>query len=499
MIRALRVGGDPAQHVARVVGGGKNHVLKRHDVHVMRAAERRQRAAGLEQLERAQMDFLVAAQRIGHGRAVARERRRIENDEIESRNDALVRFDGGVGLEPVENVHGLERTFFRQAVGGGVAGGRGDGIRALVEQMDMRRARARRVQAKPAEKTEAVQNLRVPCELRHGLIIHLLVEIHPGLVAANEVGVQILNQMKEAFTLAQEHHCTGTLMNRLFHTTFHVGKRARAETEIGEGAVSVSYAAAELASKIFGDLTKRTALLIGAGETGMLTAKHLTSRNLGTLLLTNRTRSRAEELVSQLGGRVVDFDRMTTELPLVDIVITSVEAPTHILSAGDIRQTMKQRGNKPLFIIDIGVPRNVDPAVNQIGNVFLHDIDALNHIIDQNLAHRKAEIPKIEQIIRDELEQFQVWHDGLQVTPTIQQLREQFELIRHEEVGKHLHHFPTDKQEEIEILTKRIVNKILHTPMVNLKTGDNESGNDETRAKVSIVRSLFGLDKKQRS
>lgn len=311
--------------------------------------------------------------------------------------------------------------------------------------------------------------------------------------------VQILNQMKEAFTLAQEHHCTGTLMNRLFHTTFHVGKRARAETEIGEGAVSVSYAAAELASKIFGDLTKRTALLIGAGETGMLTAKHLTSRNLGTLLLTNRTRSRAEDLVAQLGGRVVDFDRMTTELPLVDIVITSVEAPTHILSAGDIRQTMKQRGNKPLFIIDIGVPRNVDPAVNQIGNVFLHDIDALNHIIDQNLAHRKAEIPKIEQIIRDELEQFQVWHDGLQVTPTIQQLREQFELIRHEEVGKHLHHFPTDKQEEIEILTKRIVNKILHTPMVNLKTGDNESGNDETRAKVSIVRSLFGLDKKQRS
>jgi len=155
--RALRIGRYPAQDVARVVGGGKNHILKRHDVHVVRAAERRQRATGLEQFERAQMDFLVAAQRIGHGRAVARERRRIKNDEIESRNDALVRFDCGVGLEPVENVHGFERTFFRQAVDGCGAGGRGNGIRALVEEMDMRRACTNRVQAEPAEKTEAVE------------------------------------------------------------------------------------------------------------------------------------------------------------------------------------------------------------------------------------------------------------------------------------------------------------------------------------------------------
>jgi len=140
--------------------------------------------------------------------------------------------------------------------------------------------------------------------------------------------VQILNQMKEAFTLAQEHHSTGLLINRLFNTAFHVGKRSRTETEIGEGAVSISYAAAELASKIFEDLTKHSALLIGAGETGELTAKHLTSRNLGNLIVANRTRSRAEELAAKLEGKVIDFDRILDELHHVDIVISSVESPS---------------------------------------------------------------------------------------------------------------------------------------------------------------------------
>jgi glutamyl-tRNA reductase len=307
--------------------------------------------------------------------------------------------------------------------------------------------------------------------------------------------VQILNQMKEAFASSQEHQCTGTATNRLFHTAFHVGKRARTETEIGEGAVSVSYAAAELASKIFEDLSRRTALLIGAGETGKLTAKHLASRSLGSLLLANRTRQRADELVASLGGRAVDFGSILAELVNVDIVISSVDAPQHIISANDLRQVMKQRGTRPLFIIDIGVPRNIDPAANKIGNVFLNDIDSLNHIIDQNLAHRREEIPKIERIILDELTQFKNWHDSLEVTPTIQQLREQFESIRNEEVAKHLHHFAADRQEEIEILTKRIVNKILHTPMVKLKNGTGEQGGEETQTKVSVLRHLFGLDK----
>lgn len=311
--------------------------------------------------------------------------------------------------------------------------------------------------------------------------------------------VQILNQMKEAFTIAQEQRCTGTITNRLFHTAFHVGKRARTETEIGEGAVSISYAATELASKIFEDLSRRTALLIGAGNTGKLTAKHLAGRELGQLLITNRTRSRAEELVALLGGRVVDFDRFPAELPAVDIVISSVEAPNYVLTAKDLHSVMKQRGNRPLFLIDIGVPRNIEPAANRIGNVFLHDIDALNQIVDQNLAHRKEEIPKIERLIGEELTEFSSWVGSLEVTPTIQQLREHFEFIRQEEVGKHLHHFAADKQAEVEMLTKRIVNKLLHTPMVNLKSTEEIPGMEDTRAKLSLLRHLFGLDKKNRS
>lgn len=308
--------------------------------------------------------------------------------------------------------------------------------------------------------------------------------------------VQILNQMKEAFTVAQERRTTGLLINRLFNTAFHVGKRARTETEIGEGAVSVSYAAAELASKIFEDLTKRSALLIGAGETGELTAKHLTSRDLGNLIIANRTRSRAEELAAKLEGKVTDFDKILDELHHVDIVISSVESPSHIITEKDLRNAMKQRGNKPLFIIDIGVPRNIEHSANRIENIFLYDIDDLNQIIDANLSHRKAEVPKIQQIILDELSQFKLWYDALEVTPTIQQLRDQFENIRTEEVKKHIHHFPAEKREEIEILTKRIVNKILHTPMVNLKNGSEELSTHETQTKVHILRHLFGLEKK---
>jgi len=308
--------------------------------------------------------------------------------------------------------------------------------------------------------------------------------------------VQILNQMKEAFAIAQAGLTTGTLLNRLFNNAFHVGKRARTETEIGEGAVSVSYAAAELASKIFEDLSKRAALLIGAGETGKLTAKHLTGRGLGSLLLANRTKKHAEELATHVGGRVIEFEHILGELSHVDIVISSVDAAHYILSSDEIRKAMKSRGNKPLFIIDIGVPRNIDPSANTIENVFLHDIDALNHIIDHNLAHRKTEIPKIQAIILDETEQFEVWYNFLDVAPTIQQLRDQFEEIRLMEVEKHLRHFSSDTREEVDILTKRIINKLLHVPMVNLRNGSGNHTDSETRSKVHILRHLFGLDKK---
>jgi glutamyl-tRNA reductase len=309
--------------------------------------------------------------------------------------------------------------------------------------------------------------------------------------------VQILSQIKEGFSIAQDAGTNGILLNRLFETALHAGKRARFETEIGEGAVSISYAAAELASKIFEDLSRRSALLIGAGETGKLTAKHLASRRLGQLLLANRTRERAESLATQLGGTVVDFGSLDANLVHADIVISSVEAPSHVLTEQMVRQAMHTRGSRPLFIIDIGVPRNVEPTVNDIENVFLHDIDALNHIVDQSLATRRAEVPKVEQIILDELTHLEQWHKSLDVSPTIQDLRQQIELIRQAEVSKHLHHFAPENREELDLLTKRIINKILHTPIVNLKNGSADPGEEETKAKVRLVRYLFGLDRRR--
>jgi len=303
--------------------------------------------------------------------------------------------------------------------------------------------------------------------------------------------IQILNQIKEAYAISHELSATGSVMNRVFDTALRIGKRARTETEISDGAVSLSYAAAELSSKIFSDLTKRTALLIGTGETGTLTAKHLVGRSVGTLLLANRTRKHAEDLASELGGRVIDFGNILPQLESVDIVISSVDAPSHILSAQDLRQAMKTRGNRPLFIIDIGVPRNIDPAANSVENIFLHDLDALNQIVDKNLLHRKAEVPKVRQIILDELIQFNRRYATLEVNPTIEELREHVEAIRRSEVEKHLRRFSPDEREELEILTKRIINKILHTPTVNLK-----SGPERMRDKIHMVRHLFGLDKR---
>lgn len=308
--------------------------------------------------------------------------------------------------------------------------------------------------------------------------------------------VQILNQIKEAFALAQQEHCVGSVLSRLFTSSLHVGKRTKNETEISEGAVSVSYAAAELASKIFEDLTKRTALLIGAGETGELTAVHLSSRNIGNLWVTNRTRDHAETLAKKLGGSVIDFASMKDAIQKTDILISSVNVSSHVLTAADIRAAMKHRGSRPLVIIDIGVPRNIDPEANRIDNVFLHDIDGLNNIIDRNLSQRKAEIPKVERIVLDEVIAFENWYKSLDVTPTIQELREQFEQIRASEVSKHIGSVPPEAREAVEMMTKRIVNKILHTPMVNLRSGDNDSSGTDALHNVHLIRHLFGLDKR---
>jgi glutamyl-tRNA reductase len=306
--------------------------------------------------------------------------------------------------------------------------------------------------------------------------------------------VQITAQVKDAYAAAVEHGATGTITNRLFTAAMHVGKRVRTETQIGEGAISVSYLAAELATKIFSDLSRRTALLIGIGETGKLTARHLASRNLGHMVIANRTFAAAEKIAPLFGGRAVPFEQLAAELPTVDIIITAVQTARPILTRADIAAAMKLRSNRPLIIVDLGVPRNVDPEINRVDNVFLHDIDSLNRIIDLNISHRRAEVPKAQKIIFEELNEFQKWTRTIQLGPTFQDLRESFEAIREQEVGRIRHRFSDADREEIDILTKRIVNKLLHAPMSNMRSAHGRD-HEDTHRRISLLRHIFGLDK----
>lgn len=307
--------------------------------------------------------------------------------------------------------------------------------------------------------------------------------------------VQILSQIKEGYNIAREAQTVGIFLNRTLQSAFRAGKRTKAETRISEGAVSVSYAAVELVGKIFEDFSKKSALLIGAGEAGELTAKHLAAKRVGKLFITNRTRSKAVELVSDIGGTVVDFDNMLSELPLVDIVITSVNAPQFVLTALQLAEVMKQRAHRPLIVIDMGVPRNVEPSANTMENVFLHDIDVLGGIVDRNLAKRLAEIPKVNTIILEELKEFHDWYNSLEVAPTISDLHTHFEQIRRAEVEKNANRFTTGSDKELlDLVTKRIVNKLLYVPTSILKNG-HEEPEEMKRKRIHIIRKLFGLNK----
>ncbi len=305
---------------------------------------------------------------------------------------------------------------------------------------------------------------------------------------------QILAQVKEGFNLAIELRTAGIFMNRLFQLAFRVGKRTRTETEIGEGAVSISYAAVELAEKIFDDLQKKTAFVIGAGETAELTATHLRGKNIGKLLITNRTQERAEQLAQKVHGTAIPFDSWCDALAESDIVISSVEVNRYIIQPSDIQSLIRKNRNGPLFVIDLGVPRNIDPQIKELENIFLYDLDTLNTMIDENLQHRKAEIPKVDAIIVDVLAELTQWYASLEVNPTITALTQFMESIRQEEVAKNINRFNPKDRELVELITKRIINKIIHAPIVNLRNGQ-ETSLTERLQKMNAIQKLFGLAK----
>ncbi|MFZ0453661.1 MAG: glutamyl-tRNA reductase [Ignavibacteriaceae bacterium] len=306
---------------------------------------------------------------------------------------------------------------------------------------------------------------------------------------------QIYHQVKDSFQLSENLHFAGFLMKRLFDFAVKTGKRAITETEISEGAVTVSYAAVQLIEKIFSSLGKKSALVIGTGESGEIAAKHLMERGIGKLAVTNRTIERAEKVAQKLNAKIIPFTNFKEYLHEYDIIISATSSENLILRKDDIKAAMKKRNYGNMVLMDIAIPRDIDPASKEIDYVFYNDIDSLNIIVEQNLEKRKNEIPKVRKIIQEEVDNFIEWYNSLEVAPTIKDLRDYFESVRAEEVGKNKNRFSSEDQEKLEIITKRIINKILHHPTLELrKLNQSDNSFDETSIKMSLLRDLFGID-----
>jgi glutamyl-tRNA reductase len=305
---------------------------------------------------------------------------------------------------------------------------------------------------------------------------------------------QILGQVKEAYDYACEHESTSRVFNKLFRQSFEVGKRVRTETGIGENAVSISYAAVELARKVFEDLAGKTIMIVGAGKMSELTAKHLVSCGVERVLVANRTFERAQEFAAAFDGEAVPYEDLFDTLCDVDIVISSTAATQYVITPDGVEKALKCRSRRPLFFIDIAVPRDVDPAVNDLHDCFLYDIDDLQGVVDSNLEERMREAERAEVIIDEELAEFAAWLESMEVVPTVAAIRAQAEKIRQAELEKalkRLGHLSEKELKTVEALTGAIVNKMLHEPTRRLK---DSVGEKDGYVKVDAARQLYGLD-----
>ena len=305
---------------------------------------------------------------------------------------------------------------------------------------------------------------------------------------------QILGQIKDSYREACQHGTCGVVLNRLMHRSFSVAKRIRTETGIGDHAVSISYAAVELGRKIFGELEEKAVLLLGAGEMAELAVEHLVNNRARPIYVANRTFERGVELAERFRGTAIRFEEILDYLREVDIVISSTGAPHYVLVKDDFKGLMRIRKNRPLFFIDIAVPRDIDPDINRISNVYVYDIDDLKNAIQENIEERKQEAIRGERIVDEAVIQFRRWFKGLDVVPTIVGLRDKMEEIRQRELKKtfgSLHSISEEDKVAIDRLTAALVNKILHDPTVFLKAKGHK---DEKSLYLDITRRLFNLD-----
>ena len=305
---------------------------------------------------------------------------------------------------------------------------------------------------------------------------------------------QILGQVKAAYRTATEQKSSGVILNRLLHRTFFIAKRIRTETGIGDHAVSISYAAIELARKIFGSLRKKKVLLIGAGEMAELAVEHLIRNRADSVFVANRTFERGMELAARYKGTAIRFEEIMPHLEQVDIIISSTGSQEYILHPSDIKGIMRHRRNRPLFFIDIAVPRDIDPRINQINNAYVYDIDDLNEVVDDNIQDRRREAIKADRIIDAAIIQFRQWYDSLNVVPTIKALHAKIRGLAQAEVKKtlgQLPHLTPEDQQAIERMMGATVSKILHDPTRYLKS-DGCMG--DRSASLDVARKLFKLD-----
>jgi len=305
---------------------------------------------------------------------------------------------------------------------------------------------------------------------------------------------QILGQLKSAYSLAKEHGAVSGFMDALLTRAFNVAKRVRSETEIGANAVSISYAAVELAREIFGSLEGKKIMIVGAGKMSELAARHLRRSGAGQILVTNRTRERALEMVELFDGKLVDYTRFLSVLPEVDIVISSSAAPHYIILRDDMKKVLEARRNRPMFLIDIAVPRNIEPTVNELDNVFLYDIDDLQKVIETNLQGRMDSAEEAEAIVHEEVERMMARLKAREVAPTIVKLQEELERMRATEVARmrtKLGALTPEQEQAIEALTKSMMNKIAHGPISEIR---RHASQPEGHHLIAAVRKVFRLD-----
>ncbi len=304
---------------------------------------------------------------------------------------------------------------------------------------------------------------------------------------------QILGQLKNAYREASERNCTGIILNRLIHKAFSAAKRVRSETNIGSAAVSISFAAVQLAKKIFGDLKNKKVLLAGAGEMAELAAEHLVSQGCTEVIVANRTLENAIKLATRFKGTAVSLAELHEQLKVADIMVSSTGAPGLILRKEDLLPLMRSRRNRPLFFIDIAVPRDLDPEINTIDNVYLYDVDDLSQVVEVNKSGRTTEAAKAERLVLDEALKFLGWMGNMALAPTIADLRKKAEEIRQAEMAKTLAYVDLSAQEiqAIDKLTSSIINKIMLNPILHLK---EECHQDTKQLKLDMIRRFFDLD-----